>query len=88
MSTNGMSTPDASDGSGIEQKGGIGMHPQVKTFHDARSGTATHVVYRAPGGPCAVIDPVFDLDPRSGHTSDAPVEQVTGFLRDQGLAVA
>lgn len=62
--------------------------PQVKTFHDARSGTATHVVYQAPSGPCAVIDPVFDLDPRSGHTSDAPVEGVARFLREQGLAVA
>ena len=64
------------------------MHPQVKTFHDARSGTATHVVFQAPGTPCAVIDPVFDLDPRSGHTSDAPVEKVAGFLSDQDLTIA
>lgn len=62
--------------------------PRVKTFYDARSGTATHVVYEAAGTPCVVIDPVFDLDPRSGHTSEAPLDRVAAFLAAGRLSVA
>lgn len=64
------------------------LPPKIKTIYDPRSGTATHVVYEAPGLPCAVIDPVFDLDPRSGHTSEALLDQVVDFIRAERLSVA
>lgn len=61
------------------------MKPEVKTFYDKRSGTASHVIWCARSLACAVIDPVFDLDPRSGHTSSKPVDDIAGFIREIGL---
>lgn len=59
--------------------------PETKTFYDKRSGTATHVVYCRNSGAAAVIDPVFDLDPKSGQTSRKPVEDVAAFIRERSL---
>ena len=61
------------------------MKPDVKTFYDKRSGTASHVVWCARSKACAVIDPVFDLDPASGHTSWKPIEMIASFVRERGL---
>jgi glyoxylase-like metal-dependent hydrolase (beta-lactamase superfamily II) len=61
------------------------MRPDVKTFYDKRSGTATHLVWCARSKVCAVIDPVFDIDPRSGHTSRKPVDEIADFVRATGL---
>lgn len=61
------------------------MEAETLTFYDRRSGTATHVVFCAHTSACAVIDPVFDLDPRSGKTSGKPVEEVAAFIREKGL---
>ena len=61
------------------------MTPNVETFYDKRSGTATHLVWCARSKACAVIDPVFDLDPKSGHTSRKPVDDIAGFVRENGL---
>ncbi|MBE7185978.1 MAG: MBL fold metallo-hydrolase [Methylobacterium mesophilicum] len=61
------------------------MEAETRTFYDRRSGTATHVVACPRTRACAVIDPVFDLDPRSGQTSDKPVEEIAAFVREKGL---
>ncbi|WP_306224460.1 MBL fold metallo-hydrolase [Bosea beijingensis] len=61
------------------------MTPSVETFYDKRSGTASHLVWCAHAKVCAVIDPVFDLDPKSGHTSRKPVDDIADFVRDSGL---
>lgn len=61
------------------------MKLDVKTFYDKRTGTATHLVWCTISGSCAVIDPVFDLDPRSGWTNDAPVEDIAAFVSERGL---
>ncbi len=61
------------------------MGIDVHTFHDVRSGTATHVVSCRTSGSCVVIDPVFDLDPKSGRTSRAPVDAVVEFIQAENL---
>ncbi len=61
------------------------MAARTASFYDERTGTATHLVACARTGACAVFDPVFDLDPKSGHTSAAPVERIAAHIRAEGL---
>lgn len=58
---------------------------EVQTFYGARSGTAKHSASCRASFSCTVIDPVFDLDPKSGHTTRAPVDAVVGFIRENDL---
>lgn len=63
------------------------MTPDVKTFFDKATGTATHVVHAGPGSAAAVIDSVLDFDAKSGRTDHASAEQVIAFVREQKLTV-
>jgi glyoxylase-like metal-dependent hydrolase (beta-lactamase superfamily II) len=63
------------------------MTPDVKTFFDKATGTATHVVHAGPGSAAAVIDSVLDFDAKSGRTDHASAEQVIAFVREQELTV-
>ena len=63
------------------------MAIEIQTFYDRRSGTATHVAFSTTSLVCAIIDPVFDLDPKSGRTNHAPIDSVVGFIRDRGLTL-
>ena len=64
------------------------MNPTVKSFYDSTTQTITHVVYDRRGGSAAVIDPVWDYDPKSGHTATHHVERVAAFLRENQLTLA
>jgi glyoxylase-like metal-dependent hydrolase (beta-lactamase superfamily II) len=63
------------------------MNPQIEAFYDPVTGTFTYVVYASEGSACAVIDPVLDYDPKSGHTSTHSVERVVAFVRQHELRV-
>jgi glyoxylase-like metal-dependent hydrolase (beta-lactamase superfamily II) len=63
------------------------MKPVVQAFFDPASWTVSYVVYAAPGGACAVIDPVLDYDPKAGRTSTASADRLLGFVRAQQLRV-
>jgi glyoxylase-like metal-dependent hydrolase (beta-lactamase superfamily II) len=63
------------------------MNPTVESFHDPATQTITHVVYDHRGGSAAVIDPVWDYDPKSGRTTTHSVERVAAFLREQQLTL-
>jgi glyoxylase-like metal-dependent hydrolase (beta-lactamase superfamily II) len=63
------------------------MTPDVKTFFDKATGTATHVVHAGPGSAAAVIDSVLDFDAKSGRTDCASAERVVAFVREQELTV-
>lgn len=61
----------------------------MTTIHatfDPRSSTLTYVVHDGRDG--VVIDPVRDYDPKSGHTSWAPAEEVARYVDEQGLRIA
>ena len=47
----------------------------------------TFVVYERASGPCAIVDPVLDYDPKSGRTDTASAERVAGFVHAQQLDV-
>ncbi len=61
------------------------MPPNVKTFFDQKTNNATHLVYDADGGHCAVIDPVLDFDPASGLTGTSAVDAVIEEIGALGL---
>jgi len=63
------------------------MQPNVKTFFDKETFTATHVVWDSESKHAAIIDSVKDYDPKSGRTSTASADEVIDFVRSEGLAV-
>jgi glyoxylase-like metal-dependent hydrolase (beta-lactamase superfamily II) len=61
--------------------------PQIQSFFDAATSTVTYIVHDGPGTPCAIVDSVFDYDPKSGRTRTASADQVIDFVTAQGLRV-
>lgn len=59
----------------------------VEPFLDVATETFSYVVYDAPGGQAAVIDPVLNFDPASGRTSTAGVERILSFVAQHSLTV-
>lgn len=64
------------------------MHPEVKTFFDEATYTATHVVWDPDTREAAIIDSVKDYDPKSGRTGTACADAVIAFVKERGLTVA
>lgn len=64
------------------------MTPHITAFFDDTTGTVSYVVHDAPGGTCAVIDPVLDFDPKSGRTSTAGAERIRDHVRALDLTTA
>lgn len=63
------------------------MTPIIETFFDAATNNATHVVCDAPGGHCAVIDPVLDLDFAAGRIGTSAADRVIDHVEAMGLTV-
>lgn len=61
--------------------------PRVETFFDPITGTASHVVWDEPRGAAAIIDPVWDYDPKSGRTSTASAGRIVEFVTRLELGV-
>lgn len=54
---------------------------QVHSFLHQDTETYTHILADADAGVCAVIDPVLDFDPKSGHTSTTSANDVINFIK-------
>lgn len=63
------------------------MNPEIKTFFDKATFTATHVVWDPATKRAAIIDSVHDYDPKSGRTDTASADAVVAFVQQQGLHV-
>ena len=63
------------------------MNPDVKTFFDEATFTATHVVWDPETKRAAIIDSVHDYDPKSGRTDTASADDVIDFVQQEGLGV-
>jgi len=61
--------------------------PQVTSFFDEATNTASHVVRDPASRRCAVIDSVLNYDTASGHTAMESADELTAFIREQGLEV-
>lgn len=63
------------------------MRPDVKTFFDKATNTATHVVCEPGANHCAIVDCVLDFDPKSGRTSTTSADEIVAYVQEQGLMV-
>ncbi|MEJ2120753.1 MAG: MBL fold metallo-hydrolase [Alphaproteobacteria bacterium] len=63
------------------------MKPQVTTFFDEATYTATHVVVEPDGSHAAIVDSVLDFDPKSGRTSTGSADAVLAFVQMNKLTV-
>lgn len=57
---------------------------QVHSFLHSDTETYTHVLADVQQQVCAIIDPVLDFDAKSGRTDTASIDEVIGFVREQG----
>ena len=64
------------------------MNPEIKTFFDEATFTATHVVWDPATKQAAIVDSVKDYDPKSGRTKTTSADAVIAFVKSQGLTVA
>ena len=61
------------------------MRPDVRPFRHESTGTWTYVVADPGSRRCAIVDPVLDFDPKSGHCSATSAGAIADFVRSQGL---
>ncbi len=63
------------------------MNPQILSFFDKTTCTATYLVFDCIGGHAAIIDPVLDYDPKSGRTKTTSADQLLQALHDKDLTL-
>ncbi len=63
------------------------MNPEVKTFFDEPTNTASHVVSDPKTGRCAIIDSVMGFDSPSGRTDSGPSDAIIAHVKENGLTV-
>jgi glyoxylase-like metal-dependent hydrolase (beta-lactamase superfamily II) len=61
--------------------------PEVISFFDEPTNTASHVVRDPASRRCAIVDSVLDYDAASGRTSTEAADKIIAFVRDHGLEV-
>ncbi len=61
--------------------------PEVTAFFDPVTATVSYVVKDPDSNHCAVIDPVLDYDPASGHTDTRSADRVIKHVQDNDLTV-
>ncbi|WP_308387507.1 MBL fold metallo-hydrolase [Acidithiobacillus sp. AMEEHan] len=57
----------------------------IKTFFDSTTGTFTHVVHDPATRKAAIIDPVWDYDPKSGRTTECSLRSVVDHIASEDL---
>jgi len=61
--------------------------PRVKAFFDPRTSSIQYVVSDPATKRCAIIDPVYDFDEKSGATDTMNADAILGYVAEQGLTV-
>ena len=61
--------------------------PRVEGFYDGRTGSIQYVVIDPATKACAIIDPVFDFDEKSGATATINADAILDYVEAEGLTV-
>lgn len=61
--------------------------PMVKAFYEPDTGSVQYVVWRAATKGAAIIDPVWNYDPKAARTSTKSADEILAFVREEGLTV-
>lgn len=62
--------------------------PDVKTFFDEATFTATHVVSDPATKSCAIVDSVLDFDSASGRTGTGSADELIAYIESNNLKVS
>ncbi|MAC81450.1 MAG: MBL fold metallo-hydrolase [Rhodobacteraceae bacterium] len=63
------------------------MTPDVITFFDEVTNTASYVVRDPAGRAAAIIDSVLDFDPASGRTATGSADRIIAYVKDEDLDI-
>ena len=63
------------------------VKPEVESFFDEATFTATHVVADPVSKRCAIVDSVLDYDPKSGRTDTVSADAVIDYIKAHGYGV-
>lgn len=63
------------------------LRPMVRGFYDSRTGSIQYVVSDPDTRRCAIIDPVYDFDEKSGATDTGNADRILDYIRAEGLEV-
>ncbi len=61
--------------------------PEVTGFFDRRTWSIQYVVADPETKKCAIVDPVYDFDEKSGQTASKNADRILEFVRDKGYEV-
>lgn len=61
--------------------------PDVAGFFDPRTWSIQYVVADPETGKCAIIDPVYDFDEKSGRTGSKNADRLLEYVREKGYEV-
>lgn len=61
--------------------------PAVKGFYDVRTGSIQYVVADPATKRCAIIDPIYDFDEKSGATGTTNADAILAYIASEGLTV-
>jgi len=61
--------------------------PEVTGLYDSRTSSVQYVVADPATRKCAIIDPVYDYDEKSGQTATTNADRILAFVKEQGLEV-
>ncbi|MCC5883115.1 MAG: MBL fold metallo-hydrolase [Halomonas sp.] len=61
--------------------------PEVAGFFDPKTFSVQYVVSDPVTGKCAIIDPVYDFDEKSGATASHHADELLDYVDEQGLEV-
>ncbi|MFP4138182.1 MAG: MBL fold metallo-hydrolase [Halomonas sp.] len=61
--------------------------PEVAGFFDPRTFSIQYVVSDPATGRCAIIDPVYDFDEKSGATASHHADELLAYVEEKGLEV-
>ncbi len=61
--------------------------PAVKGFYDVRTGSIQYVVSDPATKRCAIIDPIYDFDEKSGATGTTNADAILAYIAGEGLTV-
>ena len=70
----------------LSHSGGAGS-PEVAGFFDSRTFSIQYVVSDPATGKCAIIDPVYDFDEKSGATATHHADELLAYVKEKGLEV-
>ena len=61
--------------------------PEVTGFFDPRTWSIQYVVADPAAKKCAIVDPVYDFDEKSGQTASLNADSILAFVRERGYSV-